>query len=101
MRLAACFIPMLLVGCGQSYCEASSDLAERCSGNYVAVPVDTCEAATEGCSPEDEAALLDYVDCIDESGICEAAQSDVASFEAAFACLGAVTNLSDSCAATL
>lgn len=101
MRLAPYVIPMLLVGCGQSYCEASSDLADRCNGNYVAVSVDQCAAATEGCTADDEAALLDYVDCIEESGICEAAQSDVASFEAAFACLGALTALSESCTASL
>ena len=101
MRLAVYVIPALLVGCGQSYCEASSDLADRCNGNYVASPVDTCATATAGCTADDENALIDYVDCIEASGICEAAQDDVASFEAAFACLGAITSLSDSCTASL
>lgn len=90
---------LALAGCAGSYCARSTALAEDCDNDdYFAADPDTCEAALASCSTEDEKQLNRYLDCVEDSGVCDATQDESDAWEAAFACLGEVEELSGECA---
>lgn len=87
-----------LSACGGGFCAQSAAFAEECGDAYVAQDEASCEAAVENCSAEDEKQLSRYLDCLKDSGMCDAASDDDAAWEASFACLGEVEGVSSECA---
>jgi hypothetical protein len=100
--LVAAFL--LLVGCGQSYCERYAKELESCDGDYEATDeeIEACEEQMEPCSGSDERKLSSYNDClVDEgAGFCpeDFEELDAEVWMAAvLSCAGELDGLSQEC----
>ena len=83
-------------GCGGNFCKQSEKLAESCGGAYDAGDAQACKDGMDKCDAADEKAMINYLDCYENSGIC-GADANAQSLDAAFACLGELTGLSQEC----
>lgn len=95
-RIVALFACLGLTACGGNFCKQSQKLAEECGGAYDAGDEQACNDMMDNCTRDEEKSMLNYLDCTENSGICDGAD-DPQSLDAAFTCLGELTGLSQEC----
>ena len=95
-NVLASLVGLALVACGGDdggVCQRAAEVAEACGSGQ---PSSDCESTLDGCSDDDEQAILSFLDCVEESGECSAGQAG--NPLAILACAPELEALSDDCA---
>lgn len=98
------FLCLGLAACGgKNYCERSAAAAEDCGEEFSDADLQACEDALADCSGDDEKLLDEMYDCFEDAGLLECDSADTLTgetddFLAAFACIGPLAELSETCA---